>query len=202
MTKDTTTEQKILDAAEEVFHEKGYDGARMQEIAEQAGINKGLLHYYFKTKDKLFEAIFSVALNRMISKILTILEMEVPLEQKIDMIVDQYMALLARNPNLPRFVLNELNKNPEQFVARHVNKDLKIAFANFSASVQKEADGNRIRQIDARQLLMNMISLIIFPFVGRPMLQVVFGADHAEFKQLLLDRKEHIKRFLKDAIRP
>src|ERR1700712_5053671 len=96
------TEQKILAAAEEVFHEKGYDGARMQEIAEHAGINKGLLHYYFKTKDKLFEAIFSRALQHMISKIFGILEMELPLEDKIRLIVDQYMSMILKNPTLPR----------------------------------------------------------------------------------------------------
>lgn len=201
MGNENTTEQKILEAAEEVFHEKGYDGARMQEIAEQAGINKGLLHYYFKTKDKLFEAIFSVAVNRMISRILAILELEIPLDEKIDMIVDQYMALLIKNPALPRFVLSELNKNPDQFIAKHFKKEVKTAFATFAAAVRKEAEQGAIRPIDARHLFMNMISMIIFPFIGRPLMQVVFGADNAEFKQLLAERKELIKKFLKDAIR-
>ncbi|MCW3083131.1 MAG: TetR/AcrR family transcriptional regulator [Bacteroidetes bacterium] len=201
MANDTTTEQKILEAAEDVFHEKGYDGARMQEIAEQAGINKGLLHYYFKTKDKLFEAIFSAALNRMISRILSILELEIPLDQKIDLIVDQYMGMLMKNPALPRFVLNELNKNPDQFIAKHFKKDIKDAFANFSASVKKEADNGTIKQIDGHMLFMNMISMIIFPFIGRPLIQVVLGSDNAEFKQIMLERKEHIKKFIKDAIR-
>ena len=77
MTSDTdnTTEQKILEAAQEVFHEKGYDGARMQEIADKASINKGLLHYYFKTKDSLFEAIFSIAFRQMIAQIQAIITM-------------------------------------------------------------------------------------------------------------------------------
>ena len=201
MGNDNTTEQRILEAAEDVFHEKGYDGARMQEIAEQAGINKGLLHYYFKTKDKLFEAIFSAALNRMISRILSILELEIPLDQKIDLIVDQYMGMLMKNPALPRFVLNELNKNPDQFIEKHFKKDVKEAFANFSESVQKEAEKGVIKQIDGRMLFMNMISMIIFPFVGRPLIQVVLGADNAEFKQIMQERKEHIKKFIKDAIR-
>jgi len=200
MGNDTPTEQRILEAAEEVFQEKGYDGARMQEIAEHAGINKGLLHYYFQTKDKLFEAIFSVALNRMISRILAILELEVPLEAKIDMIVDQYMALLLKNPSLPRFVLNGLNKNPDQFIARHFKKDVKTAFDNFCIAVEKEADKGRIRPIDGRHLFMNMISMIIFPFIGRPLIQVVFGADNAEFKALMAERKDLIKKFIKDAI--
>ncbi|MBA2407547.1 MAG: TetR/AcrR family transcriptional regulator [Chitinophagales bacterium] len=200
MKVDRKTEEKILEAAEEVFHEKGFDGARMQEIAEQAGINKGLLHYYFKTKDKLFEAIFSVALNRIVSKIIAILEMDVALHEKINMIVDQYMALLLKNPALPRFVLNELNKNPDRFISKHINKDVKIAFLKFVASVQQEINNKKIQPIDARQLFINIISLTIFPFVGRPLLQVVFGADNTEFKQLLVERKEHIKKFINNAI--
>jgi AcrR family transcriptional regulator len=202
MPADSNTEQKILEAAEEIFHQKGYDGARMQEIAEEAGINKGLLHYYFKTKDKLFEAIFSVAMNRMVSKIAAILDLDISLEQKIDLIVEQYMALLSRNPNLPRFVLGELNKNPEAFVAKHLNSDIKKAFNGFAETVKKEVEKGTIRPIDPRHLLVNMISLIIFPFIGRPMIQTVFGMDNEEFKKLIGERREHIKRFLNDALRP
>lgn len=200
MANDSTTEQKILEAAEEVFHEKGFDGARMQEIAEQAGINKGLLHYYFKTKDKLFEAIFSAALNRMVSRILSILELEIPLDEKIDLVVDQYMGMLLKNPSMPRFVLNNLNKNPDQFIARHFKKEVKDAFAEFAVSVQKEAGEGRIREIDARHLFMNILAMIIFPFVARPLIQVVFGADNAEFKELMAERKTHIKQFIKAAL--
>lgn len=198
---EVNTEQKILIAAEEVFHQKGYDGARMQEIAEEAGINKGLLHYYFKTKDKLFEAIFSVALHKMISKISSIVELDISLEAKIDMMVEQYMAVLIRHQNLPRFVLNELNKNSDQFVARHIDKDAKRAFEKFVTTVQKEIDRKNIKPIDARHLMLNIISLIIFPFVGRPMAQGIFGMDNIEFQKLLLERKEHVKGFLKDALR-
>jgi len=202
MSKDNETEQKILEAAELVFQEKGYSGARMREIAERAGTNKGLLHYYFKTKDKLFEAIFSVAFNRLLSKIRAVLELDMPLDEKIDLVVDQYMGLLLKNPGLPRFVLHELHKNPDQFVARHLNENVKRVFSDFKKSIGKEAETGKIIPIDPRQLLMNLISMVIFPFVGRPMLQVVFGADNNEFKQLLNDRKEHIKLFIKQAIRP
>ena len=111
---DKNTEQRILDAAGEVFHSKGFDGARMQEIAQHAGINKGLLHYYFKTKDALFDAIFGIALNQIVSRINIILEQDLSLDEKIDLIVDQYMDLLLKNPMLPRFVLNELNKNADK----------------------------------------------------------------------------------------
>src|SRR5690606_32498080 len=102
MTKDSNTEERILQAAEEVFQEKGYDGARMREIAERAGTNKGLLHYYFKTKDALFEAIFGVVFRKMITKMQAVLQMDMPMDNKIDLIVDQYMGFIQKNPSLPR----------------------------------------------------------------------------------------------------
>lgn len=200
--KDKNTEQKILDAAGEVFHVKGFDGARMQEIAEHAGINKGLLHYYFKTKDALFEAIFGLALKQVIARILEILEKELPLEEKIDRMVDQYLTMLLINPNLPRFVLHELNKNPERFIARHLDTKVRAAFTGFSESVDAEAAKGTIRKIDARQLFTNLLSLLIFPFVGRPMLQTLFAADNKEYKALMEARKAHIKEFMQNALRP
>ncbi len=199
--RDFTTEEKILETATLVFHEKGYDGARMQEIADKAQINKGLLHYYFKTKDSLFETIFSMALRKMMSQFQAILLLEVSLENKIDLIVDEYMHMLSKNSFLPRFVLNELNKNPDQFIERFVGEKMQKTFATFSDSIQKEMERGTINPIDSRQLFMNIISLVMFPFIGRPMIQFVLGADHKEFQLLLKERKDHIKQFIKQAIK-
>ena len=202
LSNDRNTEQKILDAAGEVVHLKGFDGARMQEIASKAGINKGLLHYYFKTKDALFDAIFGTALKQVISRILSILEQDCPLEEKIDRLIDQYMAMLLLNPGLPRFVLNELNKNAKRFVARHLDKNVRAAFDRFTDSVNQQAKQGIIRPIDARQLFTNLLSLLIFPFVGAPMLQTLFGADDRDFRKLLEARTAHIKDFFHQALRP
>lgn len=200
--QDNSTEQKILDAAEIVFHEKGFELARMQEIADKASINKGLLHYYFKSKDSLFDAIFSLALRRIVTNINSILLMEIPLDEKIDLIVDSYMNMLSRNASLPRFVITELNKDPDKFIARHVDGKLKNAFSIFMDSVQQEINAGKIRQIDPRQLFMNLISMIMFPFIGRPMIQVVMGIDNKEFQKMMQERRELIKAFIKQAIRP
>ncbi len=202
MPADSTTEEKILAAAEEVFHEKGYDGTRMQEVADHAGINKGLLHYYFKTKDALFEAIFSVAIHRMVTKISAILELETGLEEKIGMIVDQYIALLLKNPALPRFVLNELAKAPDAFINKHIGQTGKNAFGHFAEAVKTEVAAKRIKAIDPKQLFTNMMSMLVFPFIGKPMLQVVTGTSAEAYRQLMAERKEHIKTFIQDALRP
>lgn len=194
-------EDRILSAAEEVFHEKGYDGARMQEIADKASINKGLLHYYFKSKDVLFDAIFSIALKRMVSNIHSILAMELPLEEKMEMIIDGYMNILLKNSALPRFVINELNKDADRFIAKHLNGNASSIFKSFDASVNKEIAAGSIRQINSKHLFMNMISMIIFPFVGRPMIQVIVGLENKEFQSLMQERREAIKSFIKMSLR-
>jgi AcrR family transcriptional regulator len=200
--KDISTEQKILEAAEIIFHEKGFDGARMQEIADKATINKGLLHYYFKSKDALFEAIFDVAIRRMITNLNAILAMDNPLEEKIELMVDAYLNMLSRNAALPLFVINGLNKNPDKFIAKHLGGNLKNMFASFKSCVDKEVRAGKIRPIDSRQLFMNILSMSIFPFLGRPMIQVVTGIDNKMFYQLMADRRTLIKDFIKLALRP
>jgi TetR/AcrR family transcriptional regulator len=160
------------------------------------------LHYYFKTKDSLFDAIFSMAFRKMIGQIQFIIALDIPIDERIDRIVDGFMGMVTKNPTLPRFVITELNKNPERFIAKHVNDSTRAAFATFVNSVQKEIDAGKIRPVDPRQLFMNMISMIIFPFIGRPMVQVVVGLNNKEFMDMMQERREHIKLFLKQALKP
>lgn len=201
MNRDSNTEEKILLAAEDIFQEKGFEGARMQEIADHAKINKGLLHYYFKTKNKLFETIFSKAIGKMIVKIEDIMKGDTPFLDKTDAFVDNYMDLLLRNPYLPKFVLSELNRDPERFIDSLISKyDFKSRISLYFKSVDRAIESNEIKPIDAQQLLINMISLCVFPFIGRPMIQGVMGIDNGRFKDLLLERKSHIKWFIKNSI--
>ena len=105
-SSDNKTEQKIIEAAEIVFHEKGFDGARMQEIADKASINKGLLHYYFKSKDALFDAIFNMAIKKMSGSINSILKMDISLEEKINLL--NRLKIPFRERSVPLIKLHQL----------------------------------------------------------------------------------------------
>ena len=111
--KDSGTEQRILEAARNIFIHKGYYGARMQEIADEAGINKALLHYYFRSKDRLFETIFQQSFSKFVPVIGGILAGSDPWQKKIGAFVENYLQLLYSNPYLPQFILNEINRDPE-----------------------------------------------------------------------------------------
>jgi AcrR family transcriptional regulator len=108
------TEEKIFEAATEVFTDKGMDGARMQDIANQAGINKALLHYYYRTKDQLFNAVFDKIAGKMFAKFAPVLDENLSLEEKIRFFMRQHIEFLEQNPRLPIFLLNEMNRNPER----------------------------------------------------------------------------------------
>ena len=105
--KKDNSEEKILNAAQSVFIQKGMDGARMQEIADEAGINKALLHYYFRTKQKLFEAILKKVFSNILPNLMDMVHSDLPIEEKLGIFIENYIDLLMENPYLPNFILKE-----------------------------------------------------------------------------------------------
>ena len=134
MDKIENTEEKILEAAKQVFQIKGLAGARMQEIADVAGINKALLHYYFRTKEKLFTVIFRFALKELQPQVIGILNSDLSLEDKIRAFVEKYLNIIKKNPSLPQFVINQLNQNPDSF-DKIFEKGIIFDFTNFESDV-------------------------------------------------------------------
>lgn len=198
--KDQSTEQKILEAARQIFLEKGMDGARMQDIADRAGMNKALLHYYFRNKEKLFETVFAEAAAKFLPKVSLIISSDVPLFTKIEQFVNEYINKLQENPFLPLFVLNEINRQPKTFILK-IWGDKKPPMQIFFAQIQEEVKKGTIKPIDPPQLLVNLVSMCIFPFVARPMIQWVTQMDDDTFKQFIEKRKTEVSKFIIDSIR-
>nr|WP_240348260.1 TetR/AcrR family transcriptional regulator [Longitalea arenae] len=197
---DTSTEERILAAAKQVFMEKGLDGARMQDIADKAGINKALLHYYFRSKDKLFERIFIEEAQKFMPKVTTIMLSEMPLFEKIEKFMGEYIDTLAQNPLLANFILNEINRNPKDM--------MKKIWGNHRPPVDKVEEHlaklikkGEIKPIKAYELLINMVSLCIFPFMARPMVQWVTRTNDEEFIEMMEQRKKSVVRFVIDSIK-
>ena len=113
--KNSETEKQILDAAKQVFITKGLSGARMQEIADKAGINKAMLHYYFRNKDTLFKAVFVNTFGQAMHMINEIFTTEMQLFDKIRLFTDSYISFLIKNPHLPVFIISEIQRNPDFF---------------------------------------------------------------------------------------
>jgi TetR/AcrR family transcriptional regulator len=196
-----STEEKILVAAKKVFVAKGMAGARMQDIADEAGINKALLHYYFRNKEKLFEMIFLEAAQKLFPKINSIFESDMPLFEKIENFCEEYIAIMSENPYLPLFVLNELNQNPENFLSKIWNKQRFPKPQKFLEQIEKEVKKGAIKNISPLHLLINLISMCIFPFVGKAMIQFMNNLDELQFQNIMIQRKKEIPKFIIDSIK-
>jgi TetR/AcrR family transcriptional regulator len=198
--KDLTTEEKILDAAKKIFLAKGLDGARMQDIADEAGINKAMLHYYFRSKDKLFEQIFTEVAGHFLPKIIAILEAEKTVFEKIEMFCREYIGQVIETPYVPIFILNEINKQPEVFLKKVLNIR-KPPVEAFLKQLEREAKQGIIKRTDPLQLFLNVLSLCVFPFVARPMLQLISGKDRSAFNAMMEQRKKEVPKMIIDSIR-
>jgi TetR/AcrR family transcriptional regulator len=206
---DQDTERRILDAAHAVFMRRGTAGARMQEIADEAGVNKALLHYYFRSKERLAEAIFERAAKRLLPPMLVIMGSDAPIEQKVERVVAHYLEALSSAPFLPGYMMSELHHHPER-VQRLVTIATGGPAEGFAAQalrkvglqIEERVRAGTMRPIEAGQFAANLMSLCIFPFAARPMLKVAFGWDQEAFESFIRARRTELPGFFLNALRP
>ncbi len=197
------TRDRIFVAASDIFEEKGYAAARMQEIADRAGINKALLHYYFTTKEQLFRAVFQVLLKKMFEKIFSIFSEEISFKEKIKRFLDEHIEFMIKNPKLPIFLLNELSQNPAlvEGIKEMVNYE-KLRALIYTRHA-KELKGYGIKKNDMPQLMVTVVSFSIFPFAARDMLTLMIPPmdDNKKFNAFMRERKEFASDFVITALK-
>lgn len=198
--KELNTEQTILEAAKKIFIRKGMDGARMQEIADEASINKALLHYYFRSKDKLFEAIFTEAILKLVPNIMEMMKSDLPLFTKIEIFTGNYIDAFIENPFIPGFILHELSRDPSKIA--NMVKNSGVNPQPFIDQVNKEAESGNIIRVDPYHLLVNMLAMSIFPFAARPiLLNVLFNKNVEAYNQFIVQRKKEVPEFIINSIK-
>lgn len=199
--KDKNTEQVILQAARKVFIQKGLAGARMQDIADQAGFNKALLHYYFTSKDKLFSLVFEQEFSNLFSSLATIVSSDLPLFEKIENIVSLDIERLSQFPGLPMFVLNEMSRNPEVILKKLKKIPVEKVLGVFQKQINAEIKKGTIKKISAEQLFINIQSMCIFPFIARPMIKGLMQMDEKTYMAMIQKRKTEVAAFIISAIK-
>ena len=181
----------------------------MQEIAEEAGVNQALLHYYFRSKERLSEAVFSEVAGRMFPMIIQILGGDGTIEDKVDGIVAMYLDTMSRSPFLPGYLISELHHHPEripQLIKGVAGADLSIALKpvidKLDKQIASEVRAGRMRRISAQQFMANLISLCVFPFAAQPMLRAAFGLDEEGFSKFIAARRKELPQFIMNALTP
>ncbi len=193
------TEQKVLDAARIVFIAKGMDGARMQEIADKAGINKALLHYYFRSKENLFERVFTEAISKALPSIGTFMISEKPFWEKVEYFITSYINLIMENPFIPSFIVQEINRDPQNLI-RLMRKN-NLDFSKIVATINRDIQNANLRPISAEHFIINLIGMCVFPFIASPLIiEIVFNGDADKFKKAIQERKTVIFDFIKHSL--
>jgi AcrR family transcriptional regulator len=172
----------------------------MQEIADEAGINKALLHYYYRSKQLLFEAVFKTAFLSLIPRLSKILNDSISLEQKIRNFAANYIQFVSEQPYLPNFIVQEINKNPQFIKELLDNKDFP-SLEKFKTQVKEEVENKNIKPISAEQLFVNLMALSVFPFVAAPLMKGVLKMDDKSYGRLLEDRKTEVADFIINSIK-
>ncbi|MBW1619766.1 TetR/AcrR family transcriptional regulator [Empedobacter falsenii] len=194
---DTSTEAKIKNAARTVFLKKGYAATRTRDIAEEAGINLALLNYYFRSKEKLFDLIMFETISGFMQRMSFVMNDEATsLEQKVTLIASNYIDFLSKEPNIPIFMLSEIRNRPDNLLERLPLKQLVLQSAFFKQHQEAFSKG-KITEPNPLHFLMNLLGLIVFPILGKPLLQGVGGLNDAQFDKLMQERKKLIPIWIK-----
>jgi TetR/AcrR family transcriptional regulator len=201
--KEKPTEEVILEAAMKVFTRRGFAAARTEEIAKEAGMNRALLHYYYRDKETIFNLIFETRFKEFFGGVFTIFKSEGELFQKIQRLIDHEIDTFSRHPDLARFIIGEIGQQPERLVeyGKKMNINPVEFIKMFEDQVQSEANLGKIKPIEGRQLIMNIMSLCIYPFVARPIIKTMLQVDDVSFNAMMEQRKKDVYEFIINAIK-
>jgi len=195
--KDSSTEDKIKNAAKIVFHKKGFAASRTRDIAEEAGINLALLNYYFRSKEKLFVLVMIETLSDFFGSVSVIINNpETTFEEKIEQFAAGYIDLIFREPDIPLFIMSEIRNNPEQLLQK---VDIRNTVFNsvFIRQFAEAVEQGKIKDQNFLHFMMNFIGLIVFPFIAKPLLQAISGLSEEQFNGLIEERKKLIPVWIK-----
>lgn len=200
-TDNSSTEQKIKEAARKLFTSKGFAAVTTRDIAVEAAINQALLHYYFRSKEKLFEIIMLENLSLFIAGVASILNNEqTTLEQKIEDLIATYIDKLSQEPDLPLFIVNQIKSNPEQFIKK-LGIETLIKKSFFLKQVMSSDYSEQLRLLNPLHIVINVVGLTVAPFLMAPVLRKVGKLDQKHFMALVQERKALIPQWISSMVK-
>jgi AcrR family transcriptional regulator len=200
---ETDTKTRILDAADEIFVRHGIDGARTQEIADRAGVNKALLHYHFRSKAELARAVWLRIASSFVPGIFQMMASDLSLDDKVDRFVDAYYTRLARHPYLLAYVISEAARHPDfldDFYSAERRQAARRMIEKLREQIGERAKQGKTAPVSADQFLITLVGSCLYPFAAGPMLAEVLGLSSAGFRAFMRRRRTELPAFLKKAL--
>ncbi|MCU4175468.1 TetR/AcrR family transcriptional regulator [Carboxylicivirga sp. N1Y90] len=195
MEKDKVSEEVIMEVASQVFMEKGMAGARMQEIADRANINKAMLHYYFRSKEKLFDEVFKNAFQKFWPSVEAALLSAHKPEEVFQAIIDAYIRVLMESPYLANFILNEIQRDPDHLEKLMRETGLKPKM--MLAFIESLIENGFLVKVDPREFMVNVLSLCLFPFAGQALIsRLLWDNDSDSYQTFLSSRRDSIMHLI------
>lgn len=190
------TETRIVQAAEKVFLRDGFDGARMQDIADEADINKAMLHYYFRNKEKLFEQILLGKFAQFMPQMnIALADSSLDAIQRLEGFIDIYLDLLQANPALPLFIVNSVNRNPQSMLKQRGHLPLMLI-----GLLQEAIDKGQIKPIDPEQLVLSIMGMCIFPYLSRPLMEPILQKSPEAYDEMMQMRRQELKKYIRSIL--
>ncbi len=201
---DINTEQAILEAAERLFIEKGFGATSTTEIAKVVGCNQAMVHYYYRTKERLFEAIFESKAKLFTSSFLKIGSMDIPFMDKIKMIIEIHFDILHANPGLPLFFFTEFRANLDKIetIRESIREFIEPVYQKINTELKSEIKKGKIRNTELVDLIMTIASLNATLFIMYPIVKKITEMDDAEADKFLSHRKEENMRIILKSLEP
>lgn len=194
-------EQKIIEAAKVTFLKKGFKDTNMSDIAAEVGLTRPAMHYYFRTKERLFQAVFGDILMTVLPKVSGIITSDAPLEEKIGAIADAYLAILKENPQLPIFLMKETMRDFEGFVQTALGININQAGNNVFSAIESEMEAGKIKKVPIIEIFYTFYGLVAMPFLTMPIASHIFGKE--QIAELLNERwRTHVVRHMMLLLEP
>ena len=191
--KCSNLEERIIEVAKSLFMEKGYSDTSMSEIAEKVGINRPGLHYYFRTKDKMFNAVFGMIVMSVAPKFQNIiLQKDLPIATRVEKVIDVYYQMLQKNPYLPLFILREMNRDINFLFNAFRSLDVANFFEGLKTSLQEEMAHGKLRRVPLPFLFYNLYGLLVMPFLTQNFVTSIYLDNEKTFVEMLNAWKPYI----------
>lgn len=194
--------ERILHTARKLFIKNGYTGTSIRDIANASGTNIAYVNYYFESKYNLFEIIFDEAFDILINRVFATLNSDMPFFEMVESWINTYYEILPEYPQIPIFILNEVNQNPDALIKRILRRNPQAVFTRLSQRVEEEVKKGTIKDIPVIDLGLNVLSLCVFPFMFRGLAVKVAKKSVTEYNNVLAEHKKYVIELILNGLKP